>query len=203
MPRRSTRVASDGLRQTTLLEVPPSNHLTPGRPKGPTRRKKVSRPSSGDFLESSSDNLAAISFAPETNKTTPIGISSDDDSPAPMPKVPPKRKSKRIISESSSELEAQAGPSSKISASQGSDNENDRPSRKRRRLQRLQPLEESSASEENLVDLANEVEEESTPMHFFAVSTCFLFNDNTRNTTYQNEDARKDRIPKEPRKAEK
>lgn len=169
MPRRSKRIASDGLRQTTLLDMPPSHRLTPGRgQRGSTGRNTMSSPPSKDSPESSSDNLAAISFAPETKKATPISISSDDEDSASKRKAPPKRKSKRIISASSSEPEA--GPSSQILASQGSDSEESGPLRKRRRLRRRKPVEElsSSSSEDNLVDLADEVEEERMSNHSFA-----------------------------------
>ncbi|KJA27187.1 hypothetical protein HYPSUDRAFT_63453 [Hypholoma sublateritium FD-334 SS-4] len=158
MPRGSRRITSDGLRQTTLLDLPPTHRLTPGRQRGSTGPKTMSSPPSKDSEESSSDNLAAISFAPETNKATPISISSDDGNSSSKPKAPLKRKSKRIISASPSEPEA--GPSSQILALQGSDSEESGPLRKRRRLRQRKPVDELSSSEDNLVDLADEVEED-------------------------------------------
>lgn len=165
MSRRSSKKGSSaGLRQTTLLDNLPSLSASGKRRRSTGQHLPSSSPSKkrADLEDSSSDEMAAISFVP-IEKITPSSVSSGGSSP--MPKASLKGKSRRVVAASPSESEEKSSLQQKVSdesrGHRSNDSEGSEPPRKKRRLHRRKSLETVASSDEDIAHLADEVEKES------------------------------------------
>ncbi|KAF8201810.1 hypothetical protein BJ912DRAFT_519142 [Pholiota molesta] len=167
LSRRSNKKGSESsavLRQTTLFDDLPSLSASGKRRRSTGKHLPSSSPSKkrADLEDSSSDEMAAISFVPKEEKTTPSSVSSGDSSP--MPKASLKGKSRRIVAASPSESEEESLLQHKVShesrAHRSNASEGSEPPRKKRRLHRRKSSENVVSSDEDIAHLADEVEEE-------------------------------------------